>query len=260
MKLIATALLLMLMLVSVEAELAQKVSKSTEPKGELIFLRDFGTDEVGYLSIPQKAPTAGIVVAHGKFGLNTDTRLLCDRLAGDGYLVLAVDLFNGNIPANAEDIEKNSSSYSPETTVSAIETGINFFKLSPRFKMDKVILLGIGESTRDVLATARVNRDLSGVTLIEPKVLPNSDLMDQIGVPVLAFVSTERDISINVDEINRESKAILRMERMPEVIHDDMKTFKRQINDRVWKEAEATWARLTVPERSIADRLIESVF
>ena len=149
---------------------------------------------------------------------------------------------------------------SSDTTVAAIETGINFFKLSPRFKMDKVVVLGIGESTRDVLATARKNRALSGVTLLEPKVLPNADLMDQIGVPVLAYVSSERNITIDVDAINAEAKAPLTMKLMPEVIHDDMKAFKRHINDRVWKEAMDYWKQLEVHERSIADKLIDTVF
>ncbi|MEM6884471.1 MAG: dienelactone hydrolase family protein [Verrucomicrobiota bacterium] len=258
MKLLMTVCLLALLALPVRAE--EKKEAGNQPKGELIFLRDFGTDEVAYLAIPDKKPEAGIVVAHGKFGLCKDTRLLCDRLAESGLIVLAVDLFNGSVPANEAEIAKFTGSASSETTVAAIETGINFFLLSPRFKMDKVIVLGIGESTRDVLAVARKNRDISGVTLLEPKVLPNAELMNQIGVPVLAYVSSEREITIDVGAINAEAKAELTMELMPEVIHDDMKAFKRHINDRIWKDAIQYWMKLEVHERSIADKLIDTVF
>jgi len=239
-----------------------KVSEDGEekPKGELIFLRDFGTDEVGYLAIPDQAPEAGIVVAHGKFGLNKDIRLLCDRLSAGGYLVLAVDLYNGNIPSSFDDINKNISTYSSPATISAIKTGINFFQLSPRFKMEKVVLLGIGESTRDVLATARSNENLSGVTLLEPQVLPNTEVMNEIGVPVMSFVSLERDISIDVEAINRGVKQKLLMRRLPEVVFDDEQAFKRIINERVWQEADVFWRQIKVPERSITDRIIKSVF
>ena len=257
MKMFCTGCLLALLALPVGAEEQNDPSK---PQGELIFLRDFGTDEVGYLAIPEKQPEAGIVVAHGKFGLCADTRLLCDRLARSGFIVLAVDLFNGSVPKDANDLKQHMEEASSATTVAAIETGIQFFKLSPRFKMDKVIVLGIGESTRDVLATARKNRSLSGVTLLEPKVLPTAELMNQIGVPVLAFVSIERNIVIDVDAINAESKAPLSMELMPEVIHDDMQAFKRHINDRVWKDVIAHWKKWDAQERSIADKLIDTVF
>jgi carboxymethylenebutenolidase len=235
-------------------------AQSEQPQGELIFLRDFGTDEVGYLAIPQQQPKAAVVVAHGKFGLNTNIRLLCDQLARDGYLALAVDLFNGSVPANAEEVEKYINIYFSDATVSALETGINFFKLSPRFKMEKVILLGIGESAHNVLATAKKNRTLAGLTLLDPKVLPNADLMKELGVPVLAFVSSERDVLINVDEISRDSGVALRMERMPEVLFDDMKIFQRTVNERVWKPARSFWDTLEIPQRSITDKLIETVF
>ncbi|MEM1157985.1 MAG: dienelactone hydrolase family protein [Verrucomicrobiota bacterium] len=257
MKILPIAFLMVLPAFLLGAEEAENL---TRPQGELIFLRDFGSDEVGYLAIPEQKPEAGIVVAHGKFGLCMATRTLCDRLAGAGFIVLAVDLFNGSVPKSPSDIDQHMDAVSSAATVSAIETGIHFFKLSPRFKMDKVIVLGIGESTRDVLAAARKNRTLSGVTLLEPKVLPTADLMNQIGAPVLAYVSTERNITVDVDAVNAAAKAPLTMKLMPEVIYDDMQEFKRHINDRVWEEVIDHWKKLELHERSIADKLIDSVF
>lgn len=257
MKICFTAITLVVLTLSLWAESKQESGK---PQGELIFLRDFGTDEVGYLAIPDRKPDAGIVVAHGKFGLNTDMRLLCDCLARSGNIVLAVDLFNGSMPTNPDNMAKILSGSSSDVSVAAIKTGINFFKMSPRFKMEKVIVLGVGESTRDVLAAARESKEISGLTLIEPKVLPNAELMNQLGVPVLAFVSSERNVTIDVDQINQKSDNLLTMTLMPQVIHDDMQAFKRYINDRVWDEAINYWRELKVNERSIADRLIDTVF
>ena len=52
----------------------------------------------GYLALPdggnvQKHP--GVVVVHEVFGLNDNIRGVTDRLAGEGYAALAVDLFAG---------------------------------------------------------------------------------------------------------------------------------------------------------------------
>lgn len=52
----------------------------------------------GYLALPENdsgASFPGVVVIHEIFGLNDNMRGVADRLAGEGYVVLAVDLFAG---------------------------------------------------------------------------------------------------------------------------------------------------------------------
>jgi carboxymethylenebutenolidase len=49
----------------------------------------------GYLSVPDgMGPWPGVVVLHEAFGLNDDIRAMVDRLAGDGFVTLAPDLFS----------------------------------------------------------------------------------------------------------------------------------------------------------------------
>jgi len=232
------------------------------PQGELIFLRDFGTDEVGYLAIPETPPGAGLVIAHGKYGLNPDLRVQCDQLAGQGFIALAVDLFNGKIPQTDEDLEEITENYNIKTAVDALVTGLNFFSLSPRFKMKKKILVGIGESTRDVLAAARQDKTVAGITLLDPDVVPNQKFLRELGVPIQAIVSSERSLGINLEDINAGvgQGPKLHVVRMPQVLYEQPGQFQRSINQRVWTEAMRFWGDLDPPEQSIADRLIESVF
>ncbi len=52
---------------------------------------------VGYLAMPQDAaePLPGIIVIHEWWGLNDNIKAMTRRLAGEGYVALAVDLYGG---------------------------------------------------------------------------------------------------------------------------------------------------------------------
>ena len=52
---------------------------------------------VGYLAMPQDAaePLPGVIVIHEWWGLNDNIKAMTRRLAGEGYVALAVDLYGG---------------------------------------------------------------------------------------------------------------------------------------------------------------------
>lgn len=56
----------------------------------------------GYLARPAGAPRAGLIVIHEWWGLNDNIREMSRRLAAEGYLALAVDLYEGEVAADAE--------------------------------------------------------------------------------------------------------------------------------------------------------------
>ncbi len=47
-------------------------------------------------------PLPAVIMIHEWWGLNDNIRAMADRLAGEGYIVLAVDLFNGNVATSPE--------------------------------------------------------------------------------------------------------------------------------------------------------------
>jgi carboxymethylenebutenolidase len=60
-----------------------------------------GKDLIGYVAHPKGAvPKAGLIVIHEWWGLNDNIKAMARRLAGAGYLALAVDLYEGEV---AED-------------------------------------------------------------------------------------------------------------------------------------------------------------
>ncbi len=59
---------------------------------------------VGYLAMPQDAaePLPGLIVIHEWWGLNDNIKAMTRRLAGEGYVALAVDLYGGKTAETPE--------------------------------------------------------------------------------------------------------------------------------------------------------------
>ena len=59
----------------------------------------------GYLALPEDSSGPGVLVLHSWWGLTEFFKDLCDRLAGEGFVALAPDLFDGRTPRRVEDAE-----------------------------------------------------------------------------------------------------------------------------------------------------------
>ena len=61
-----------------------------------------------YLAVPPSGKGPGVLVLHAWWGLNDFFRDFCDRLAQDGFVALAPDLFSGKIARTVEEAERLS--------------------------------------------------------------------------------------------------------------------------------------------------------
>ena len=53
----------------------------------------------GYLAIPQRGHGPGVLVLHAWWGLKPSFTAVCDRLAAQGFVALAPDLYQGRTAA-----------------------------------------------------------------------------------------------------------------------------------------------------------------
>ncbi len=63
----------------------------------------------GHLAVPTGGKGPGVLVLHAWWGLNEFAKQFCDRLAADGFVAFAPDLYHGEIAATIDEAEHLSS-------------------------------------------------------------------------------------------------------------------------------------------------------
>lgn len=79
--------------------------KAPKPMGQSISLQVQGGQANAYVARPKAAARGAILVLHEYWGLNDWVKSMADRLANDGYLALAVDLYKGKVTTDPKEAE-----------------------------------------------------------------------------------------------------------------------------------------------------------
>lgn len=70
--------------------------------GQMVEFPVNGTSAGGYLATPGSTPAPGVIVLQEWWGLVPQIKSACDRLAGEGFVALAPDLYHGDIAEHTE--------------------------------------------------------------------------------------------------------------------------------------------------------------
>jgi len=158
-----------------------------KPAGRTITLSDFGAEDLAYLCVPNTPPTVGIVLVPDAFGLDAFTKAEADRLAGLGYLVLAVDIYNGHTTTDPGDLANLTKNLNAASIMKTLDSGIRFFRESPKFKVDHIVAMGWGAGATYVFQSARENRMLDGAITFYGPVETDPAQVGKFVVPLCAI-------------------------------------------------------------------------
>jgi len=178
------------------ARAADSKAVSSVPTGTLVRLNDFGSDDIAYFSIPTREPLGGIVLIHDAWGMDNVVSLLADRLANEGYIVIAPDLFNGQTttdPVRASDYRR---ALSPPSAQKTIVSSIRFLRESPRFRAIHISIIGWGMGSALALEAAANDPGIEGIAVIGGPLPFAAKTLAKIDAPVLAaFDSADPNLS-----------------------------------------------------------------
>jgi len=78
------------------------VSENSNPRQNVTFASN-GSEAYGYLALPTSRSGPGVIVIQEWWGLTTHIAHIADRLAGEGFVALAPDLYGGATTHDAEE-------------------------------------------------------------------------------------------------------------------------------------------------------------
>ena len=119
--------------------------------GETIRIQFAGVDSDVYLALARPIPGPPVLLLHTWWGLNQVMRDLADRLAGDGFTVMAPDLFDGKVLTTIEDAEAYTTAIeqagggpgglNPDRIMGRVEATVDHLLAHPDVRGDRAAIV-----------------------------------------------------------------------------------------------------------------------
>ena len=201
----------------------------------------------GYLAYPSGVtePPPAVIMIHEWWGLNDNIRAMANRLAAEGYMVLAVDLYDGQTAANPEEARVRMMSVveNPEPARENLRQALDFLGIAEAPAIGAVgWCFGGGWS----LNTAMLFPDeIDASVIYYGQVTDDHDKLRSIEAPLLGLFGAE-DRGIKVESVNAFEEALqrLRVEHEIHIYPDVGHAFANPTGNNYNAEAaEDAWAR-----------------
>lgn len=175
---------------------------------------------VGFLAMPQDAaePLPGIIVIHEWWGLNEQVKTMARRLAGEGYVALAVDLYGGAIATTPDKAQALMTAVldNPEAGRNNLRQAYDYlekYALAPRIGS-----IGWDMGGSWALQTALLYPDqLDALVMYYGQVAVDREQLGKVRLPILGFFGAE-DKSIPVHDVQNFRSTLNELGKNAEVL------------------------------------------
>lgn len=199
-----------------EATEAALAAPSQEVVAEELAYADVGDELVyGHFAFPADMidPLPAIIVIHEWWGLNDNVRSMANRLAGEGYIVLAVDLFHGQVAATPDEARALMTEVveNPDAASDNIRQAFDF--LGSTAGAPRIGSLGWCFGGGWSLNTAKLFPDeLHAAVIYYGHVTDDEEVLRPISTPILGHFGLQ-DRAVSADDAKRFETALERLRK-----------------------------------------------
>lgn len=175
----------------------------------------------GYLAKPNvDGDYPGIIMIHEWWGLNDNIKEMADKLASHGYVVLAVDLYDGNVATTSDQARQLISKYNLESGIQNMNSAISL--LNDNYSVDKIGSVGWCFGGGQSLNLALNNNDMDATVIYYGSLVTDAETLSAIQWPVLGIFA-ELDQGISVETVTEFESALNELNVENQIfIYDDV--------------------------------------
>ena len=171
-------------------------------------------NSVGYLVYPtndtnQKLPA--VIMIHEWWGLNDNIKNMANMLAKEGYVVLAVDLYNGTVATDSSRASELSSSVgnNPSAAIANMQSAVSYLSSLENVNASRIASLGwcFGGGQSLQLALNSEQHPLAATILYYGNLVNDTEALSKIKWPVLGIFG-DKDQSIPVNSVKQFEQAL----------------------------------------------------
>jgi carboxymethylenebutenolidase len=153
-----------------------------------------------------------VVMIHENRGLNEHIKMMADTLAKEGYVVLAVDLFNGQVASNQQDAGPLSDAVreNPTEAIANLRAAVRYLASLENVNPSQISSLGWcfgGQQSLQLALNTEPKYPLSSTVIYYGRLVSDPDELSKIKWPVLGIFG-DQDDSIPVENVTNFKAAL----------------------------------------------------
>jgi carboxymethylenebutenolidase len=187
----------------------QSINYFDRSSGYLVYADTTNATSTSGQQQQQKLPA--VVMIHEWWGLNDNIKDMADELASEGYVVLAADLYNGEVATTPDKAMQlvGTVRENPEQAISNLQSAVQYLASLPNVNSSRIASLGwcFGGGQSLQLALNSEQNPLAATVIYYGNLVNDTNELSKINWPVLGIFG-DQDQSIPVESVNAFEQAL----------------------------------------------------
>ncbi len=195
-----------------------------------------------------KGPFPGIVVIHEWWGLNDWVKEQASKLADQGYVALAVDLYRGKVATTADEAHEIMRGVPQDRADRDLDAAFHYLQSQPNVKKNRIGAIGWCMGGGYALDLALEEPELASVVINYGHLATDPSALKKINAPILGIFGAQ-DRGIPPEDVKKFEQTLKQMGKKIDVtIYPDAgHGFQNPVNGPGYKPADTAdaWKKIT---------------
>jgi carboxymethylenebutenolidase len=138
------------------------------------------------VAYPVSKSAAAVIITHDSWGLNDQVRSVARRLASEGYVAIAPDLFHGQVTDDPEQAHVLMQGIPTDRANADLDAAVAWLRANPRVGNRPIGVMGFGMGGSVALGFGLHSNALSGIVVFDGPPVTDPIQLETLHSPVMA--------------------------------------------------------------------------